>query len=84
MANTLCPARSEDISKRLEKLKAFSILKGLRGKEKGDIDAFIDLVVRVSHLLSAFPRIKELDLNPVRVFGEGSGVMALDARMRIE
>ncbi len=84
VANTLCPAGSEDIGKRLEKLKAFSILKGLRGQDKGDIDAFIDLVVRVSHLLAAFPRIKELDLNPVRVFAEGGGVMALDARMRIE
>ncbi len=83
VANSLCPAGSEDIVRRLEKLKAFSILKGLRGQAKGDIDAFIDLVVRVSHLLAAFPQIQELDLNPVRVFPEGKGAMALDARMRI-
>ncbi|HPR51979.1 MAG TPA: acetate--CoA ligase family protein [Deltaproteobacteria bacterium] len=83
VANTLCPAGRGDIQKRLERLKAFSILKGMRGQEKGDIDAFIDLVVRVSHLLDAFPGIKELDINPVRVFPEGAGVMALDARMRI-
>lgn len=83
VANTLCPAGRGDIRKRLRKLKAFSILKGMRGQETGDIDAFIDLVVRVSHLLDAFPGIKELDINPVRVFPEGSGVMALDARMRI-
>jgi len=55
----------------------------MRGQERGDIDAFVDLVVRVSHLLATFPEIRELDINPVRVFGEGSGVMALDARMRL-
>ena len=84
VANTLCPAQSGEIRKRLERLKAFSVLGGLRGRKRGDIDAFIDLVERVSHLLAAFPEIRELDINPVRVFGEGKGVMALDARMRIQ
>jgi len=84
VANTLCPAHSADIRKRLERLKAFSVLKGLRGKERGDIDAFVDVVVRVSRLLAAFPGIRELDVNPVRVFGEGRGAMALDARLRIQ
>ncbi len=84
VANALCPAGSGDVRVRLERLKAFSILNGLRGKKRGDIDSFINLVVRVSQLLSAFPEIKELDINPVRVFAEGCGVMALDARMRVE
>ncbi|MDO9514884.1 MAG: acetate--CoA ligase family protein [Syntrophales bacterium] len=84
VANTLCPAHSGEIRKRLERLKAYSVLKGMRGQERGDVDAFVDLVVRVSHLLAVFPQIKELDINPVRVFGEGRGVMALDARLRIE
>ena len=83
VGNTLCPAQSGDIRKRLERLKAFSVLKGLRGQKSGDIDAFVDLVVRVSHLLAVFQQIRELDINPVRVFGEGSGAMALDARLRI-
>jgi acyl-CoA synthetase (NDP forming) len=83
VANTLCPAHSADIMKRLKRLKSYAVLKGLRGQECGDIEAFVDLVVRVSHVLSEFPQIKELDINPVRVFGEGDGVIALDARMRI-
>ena len=44
--------------------------------------AFVDVVVRVSHLLHQFPQIKELDINPVRVFSQGA--MALDCRMRVE
>ncbi|MGB4110201.1 MAG: acetate--CoA ligase family protein, partial [Desulfomonilia bacterium] len=78
-----CPATAAIVSERIEQLKSFSVLKGARGKASGDTAAFIDLVVRVSHLLAAFPQIQELDLNPVRVFSRGSGAVALDARARI-
>jgi acyl-CoA synthetase (NDP forming) len=36
---------------------------------------------RVSHLLHTFPQVRELDINPMRVFSKGA--MALDARMRV-
>jgi acyl-CoA synthetase (NDP forming) len=81
-ANAVCPAVAEDIHSRLEGLKACDLLKGLRGQTPGDVDAFVDVVVRVSHLLHQFPQIKELDINPVRVFSQGA--MALDCRMRVE
>ncbi|MDW7730262.1 MAG: acetate--CoA ligase family protein [Bacillota bacterium] len=84
IANMLCPVSKESVHKRFNRLKASEILKGLRGRGPGDIDAFIDLVVRISHLLADFPGIKELDINPVRVFSIGEGVMALDARVRID
>jgi succinyl-CoA synthetase beta subunit len=42
------------------------------------------MIERVTHLLHQFPLIRELDINPVRVLADGSGVVALDARMRIE
>ena len=83
IANVLCPARPEEVLRRLERLNAHQVLTGLRGKPRGDIEAFVDLVVRVSLLLAEYPGIKELDINPVRVFAAGKGVMALDARMRI-
>jgi acyl-CoA synthetase (NDP forming) len=47
------------------------------------VEAFVDLTVRISHLLAAFPQIQELDINPVRVLPEGRGVVVLDARARI-
>lgn len=83
VANVLCPAEPEDVMKRLQRLKSYKVLKGLRGKAPGDIGAFVDLVVRISRVLADFPQILELDVNPVRVFSEGNGVMALDARARI-
>ena len=83
VANCLCPAAPDTVMKRMQRLKSYKILRGLRGKEPGDVKAFVDLVARVSRLLADYPQIRELDINPVRVFTEGSGVMALDARARI-
>lgn len=81
VANVICPARHESVEKRLKSLKSALILEGLRGKAAGDVSSFIDLVVRTSYLLASFPGIRELDINPVRVFPDGKGVMALDARV---
>jgi len=82
VANVICPASKESVEERLNNLNAARILKGMRGKTPGDTSAFIDLVVRTSHLLADHPGIEELDINPVRVFPAGKGAAALDARIR--
>ena len=41
------------------------------------------MILRVSHLLAAYPEIQELDVNPARILADGSGAVALDARVRI-
>jgi len=83
VANLLCPTRAELITERFDRLKVAAILKGLRGQPAGDTGAFIDLIVRTAHLLADFPGIRELDINPVRVFPDNNGVAALDTRVRI-
>ena len=84
VANVICPTGAESVEKRLRELKAIKILEGMRGNTRGDIEAFSDLVVRVSHLLNDHRSIKELDINPVRVFPAGRGTAALDARIRFQ
>ncbi len=82
VANVICPTTKESVRKRLEGLNAAKILKGMRGKAPGDTEAFLDMVVRTSHLLAHQPGIEELDINPLRVFAAGRGAAALDARIR--
>ncbi len=79
----LCPASYDEIKKKLEILKSYHLIKGARGKPAGDIEGFIDVIIRISHLMHLFPEVKELDLNPVRIHEDGSGVIALDSRVRI-
>ena len=80
----LCPADARFVRKKIESLKSYAILKGARGMKPADIDGYVDSIVRVSWMLAEFPEIKELDINPLRLLKDGSGVCALDARMVIE
>ncbi|MBU2431697.1 MAG: acetate--CoA ligase family protein, partial [Proteobacteria bacterium] len=82
--NVLCPTNQKELDHRIRRLKSYKILQGTRGNKKADINAYLDLIEKISHLMAAFPDIQELDLNPVRVFEDGSGAVALDARIRID
>jgi acetyltransferase len=82
--NVICPSNRDEIAEKVSRLKSYKILEGTRGKGRGDIDGFIGIIEKISHLMAEYPTIRELDLNPVRVFADGSGVVALDARIRVE
>ena len=83
VANVICHSSREEVEAKVRQLKSHSILKGTRGQKSTDVAGFVDTVLRVSQLMVRFPEIKELDINPIRVPADGSGVMALDARLRI-
>jgi acyl-CoA synthetase (NDP forming) len=65
----------------IDGLRGAAILKGARGHQPADIDALAQALLRLSQLLVDFPAIQEVDINPLRVFGEGEGCAALDARI---
>jgi len=81
--NVLSPAPLNEIEKKVEHLKSYKIISGTRGKESGDIKGYIKIIERISHLTALFPEIKEMDINPVRILEDGTGVLALDGRMKI-
>jgi acyl-CoA synthetase (NDP forming) len=66
----------------LRRLEASKILEGIRGGEKVDQDALVDLLVKLSRFAEAHPKITEIDLNPVIVRSDGYTIV--DARMIIE
>jgi len=57
------------------------ILQGIRGEKPADVRALETLITRLSRMLVENPRIQEIDINPVTVFAEEQGAMALDARV---
>mgnify|MGYP001040432359 FL=1 len=65
----------------IDSLRGAAILKGARGHQPADIDALAQALLRLSQLLVDFPQIKEVDINPLRLFGQGEGCSALDARI---
>ena len=64
----------------LNRLRGRAVLDGVRGEAAADIDALLDLVVKLSIFAADHGGvIGELDLNPVLVHGKGKGVSVVDA-----
>ncbi|MEE4356226.1 MAG: bifunctional acetate--CoA ligase family protein/GNAT family N-acetyltransferase [Desulfococcaceae bacterium] len=63
----------------MEETKIFRILKGYRGRPAVNLELLEEILVRVSQLVTDFPEIEELDINPL--IADESGVLALDARI---
>jgi acyl-CoA synthetase (NDP forming) len=72
----LAPA---EIEAELARLKGARLLDGMRGMPPRDVAAVAGIAALVGALLRARPEIREIDLNPVRVFARGEGALALDA-----
>jgi acetyl coenzyme A synthetase (ADP forming)-like protein len=75
----LAPASREDALSMLDGIAAAAILKGVRGADPVDREALAGIVQNVSQLVSDFPEIAEMDLNPV--FATKRGATAADVRI---
>jgi acetyl coenzyme A synthetase (ADP forming)-like protein len=78
----LAPATREDALSMLDGIQAAEMLKGVRGGEAVNRDALAALIVGVSELVSDFPEISEMDLNPV--FATKEGAIAADVRIVVD
>ena len=78
----LAPATKADALSMLDGIGAASILKGVRGSDPVNRDALAGLIENVSQLVSDFPQIAEMDLNPV--FASKAGAIAADVRIVLD
>ena len=78
----LAPASRDDALSMLDGIAAAEMLKGVRGSDPVNRDALAALIENVSQLISDFPEISEMDLNPV--FATKSGATAADVRIVVD
>jgi acetyl coenzyme A synthetase (ADP forming)-like protein len=78
----LAPASKEDALSMLDGIAAAAILKGVRGAEPVNRNALATVIRNVSQLVSDFPEIAEMDLNPV--FATKQGAIAADVRIVVD
>jgi acetyl coenzyme A synthetase (ADP forming)-like protein len=78
----LAPATRDDALSMLDGVAAAEILKGVRGADPVNRDALANVIVGVSQLISEFPEIDEMDLNPV--FATKNGAIAADVRIVVD
>ncbi|WP_327709524.1 acetate--CoA ligase family protein [Streptomyces sp. NBC_00464] len=64
----------------LGELRGRALLEGVRGGPPVDVDALVEVVLRVQRMaLELGDDLSELDINPLMVLGRGQGAVALDA-----
>jgi acyl-CoA synthetase (NDP forming) len=82
----IAPIIPREADEMINSIKSIALLKGARGEKPADIDSIKEGLLRLSQLVTDFPVIKELDINPLKVFpAEGKGgAVAIDARISIE
>jgi acetyltransferase len=68
--------------KLIEETKIYKLLKGYRGMPGVDIEAIQFLLYKFAYLVSDFPEIKELDINPFAV--DEKGGVVLDAKVILD
>jgi acetyl-CoA synthetase len=83
---TLLPPWTEgSIAAALGSLRSRPLLTGYRGKPPGDIDALVGAILRIGAYATAhLDTLVELDVNPIIVRPRGSGVLAVDALIRLQ
>lgn len=82
VAFRICPIRERDAREMLSELKGAAILKGARGGEPANIDAIVDVLLRVGGdggiLMQGAGELAEIDVNPLIVSKHAA--VAVDAR----
>jgi len=78
----VAPLTEEEAGALIGEIRGAALLKGFRGEEPSDEEALRRLVSAVSRLLAEHPEIRNLDMNPVLVYGRGGGCSAVDVKIQ--
>jgi acetyltransferase len=77
----LSPVTTAEAWEMLSSIKGAPLLKGARGKKAADEEGIIEVIQRVSQLVTELPMIQEMDLNPIIAYEDR--VSVVDARVSI-
>jgi len=79
----IAPLNERDAYGMIYGIKTHQMLEGTRGEKPSDIEKLVEFLERLSQLVTDFPDILEMDINPVKVYEKGRGCLALDVRLAI-
>jgi acetyltransferase len=77
----LTPLSKGEVEEMIRGTRAYTLLRGIRGEPPADLDALKEVILRVGQLSVDFPEIVELDINPLMVYEEGRGCIAVDVKL---
>ena len=77
----VAPFTKLDAKAMLEEIRSKALLDGVRGNPAVDKEALVETLLRMGQLVQEFPEIAEFDINPLIVYPEGQGAIAIDMRL---
>jgi acetyl coenzyme A synthetase (ADP forming)-like protein len=84
VSHRLCPVTQKEAAEMVREIRAYPLLAGVRGEAPADIEALVDVILRVSSVMQRFERIMEMEINPLCVYEKGKGCLAVDIRITVE
>lgn len=79
----LAPITQAEAMSMLMGTRSYKLLEGFRGQARVDITVIAEALQRISQLVTDFPQIAELDINPFMVGGPGEESVVADARIQL-
>ena len=79
VAFRVCPIDRTDIEEMLTEIEGIKMLQGYRGQPRRDVNAIIDIIMKISRLALDYPVVKGIDLNPIIVYEKGA--LVVDAKV---
>jgi acetyltransferase len=79
----LAPITADEAMQMLVRTRSYTLLKGVRGQAGVNIDGIAAGLQRISQLVTDFPQIVEMDINPFIVGALGTEPIAADARITL-
>jgi acetyltransferase len=79
----LAPMWQISAERMVREIRSFKVLDGFRGNPPCDVDAIVDTLLRLSHLVCNHPEVSELDINPLIVHAKGKGCSVADSRVML-
>ena len=81
---SLAPLTDQDAHDLIRSVKAFKLLEGARGTKPADIAKVEEIVLRLSQLVTDYPEVIELDINPLMISDKTGEAIAVDGRIKIK
>ena len=77
----VAPLSKEDIHSMVSDTLAGKLLNGYRGAPVADFHSLYEVIAQLSHLALENTEIQEIEINPLIVYPQDEGVVAIDSRM---
>lgn len=84
VAFRLAPISRQEARSQIRGIRTYKLLQGVRGEAPADVASVEEVLLRVSQLVTDFPEIVEMDINPLVVHPQGEGAVVVDARIILQ